>query len=112
MTRYKLYAGKTIEIPDEVRYSFYEPHKYLLIFTDIEVDKTKFREVSKELERCMSDSAHAWYVRCKMEVLNEALAERKEDIIPLMDEFISAFERRLQEKTKQNEVSDNGGTDN
>lgn len=99
MAEYKLYVGNVQQIPQGIEYSYYNnQHQYLLLFTDQEVNKDVFYEVHDELLDKLNKHEKEWLSRVKITVNAKYVSEHKDEIIDLLEEFVTRYEKELEKE--------------
>lgn len=107
---YSLYVGEIQNIPDGVRFSYYNPdHKYLLILSQEKPDGD-FMLVTGEPLNALSTAEREWLIRCEKAIAVEYMKEHKESYISMMEQFIDRFEKELETEVSNGERSGRSGS--
>ena len=99
---YKLYIGKLQNIPEDVKYYFYnDTNYYILLFTDKEIKTGDFREIKKGLWDNLQPNEKMWLTSAKLSINAEYTKENISSFGKLLDDFNKEFEKQLKiEKEK------------
>lgn len=93
--KFKLYAGRTLEAPKGVKYSFIPSHmQYLLLYTDNNPGEN-FVKVSEDL---LSREEHEWLLGCKYAVNSAAVQNNQQAYTNYLNNFLNEVEKALTEE--------------
>lgn len=95
MEKYKLYVGRRLNVPAEIKYSFYNPaHNYILILHNGKIPKG-FKAVPENLLSELSTDEKQWLISSKMQINAKYLKERQKEYTAVLDEFLTELDRQL-----------------
>lgn len=105
--KFKLYAGRTLEVPKGVKYSFIPSHmQYLLLYTDTKPGEDFVKVPEDQLSR----EEHEWLLGCKYAVNSAAIQKNQQSYTNYLNNFLDNVEKELvaeQEKINNNSNNDN-----
>lgn len=99
--KYKLYAGKVQNVPENVKYSLVPSHcQYLLIYTDQEpLEKSKFVEID-ETNVKLNTQEREWLFQSKLYINAQHLKEREREYVDAFNNFFDVLEQELQKEKR------------
>lgn len=99
--KYKLYACALQDLPQDSKYSFYQPNKYMLVYIDKELDADKYVEVAQNIiDNQLSKEARYWLSQCQMAVTIEEMKKHEVEYSKTLNRFLNLFEKELEAETK------------
>ena len=97
--KYRLYAGKTTTVPENVEFSLLPTHNhYLLVFADKPLGKP-FVEIPEGTE--LTDEEKKWLLECKVEVNSRYMQDHKDEITEGFDLLLNELEKSLAEEQEK-----------
>lgn len=103
--KFKLYAGRTLEVPKGVKYSFIPSHmQYLLLYTD----SNPGEDFVKVPEDQLSREEHEWLLGCKYAANSAAIQKDQKSYTNYLNNFLNKVEKELAaEQDKLNNEGEN-----
>ena len=100
--KFRLYAGRTLEVPKGVKYSFIPSHmQYLLLYTDTKPGEDFVKVPEDQLSR----EEHEWLLGCKYAINSAAVQQNQQSYTNYLSNFLDNVEKELvteQEKLNSN----------
>ena len=101
--KYRLFVGKTVEVPQGVVFSFYnQRHGYTLLYADQD-SFPGYDAVPDEILGELSQEERVWLLRAKNKVMKQFAAEHNTEIADFMGRFLTFFEEELQKMSEHRE---------
>lgn len=102
--KFRLYAGRNLEIPQCVKYSFIPSHmQYLLLYTDSNPGDG-FAKVSEDL---LSREEHEWLLGCKYAVNSAEVQKNLQSYNNFANGILDILEKEL--TAEQRKIAKNNG---
>lgn len=96
---YKLYVGKLQELPEGVKYSYYNSsHEYILIYTDLKLDATKFYTVDDSLLCKLNSQERSWLQQAVVTVNAAYIRQNRNKVIDLLERLLDKYEEELKKE--------------
>lgn len=100
---YKLYASKTLQVPNGVEFSLVPicaSGRYMLVYTNKKLDDT-FKEINENVK--LEQEERSWLTGCKLQINARAMKEKEQEYAELLDNFANALEEELAKEKNRKE---------
>lgn len=99
--KYKLFAGKLKNLPDDIRFSYYGgKSNYALVFAD-KAEIKGFIEITEEMQKELKKDEKDWLLKCKLTVNSEYIAQHSKEYGKMLAEYADALEKELKEEMER-----------
>lgn len=100
--KYTLYIGKIQNVPQNVKYAFYnETYQYILIYTAEMPTEGDFKPIPEDLHGKLTDKEKSWLFAVKTTINAEYIKSNMKNLNSSVEDFIRAFEEQLQIKKEE-----------